>query len=232
MGFLRRAYEDTDELNREAILAAIEPRPGGIALDIGCGDGVFTRRVADRAAAGRALGVEMVDMLAQQARSNGVEVTSANIVEGLPYEDASIDVVHCNQVIEHLSGTDVLMKEIRRILRPDGYAVLSTNNLASWHNIASLVMGWQPPVCHVSEEMIVGTPMNFYEGGASHAETPQHLRIFTGDALAQLATYHGLTVDLARVVGYYPLPAKLARVANRVDRRHGAYLVQRYRPAS
>jgi 2-polyprenyl-3-methyl-5-hydroxy-6-metoxy-1,4-benzoquinol methylase len=51
----------------------------------------------------------------------------------VPFDAGTVDVVHYNKVIEHLRGTDYFMAEIRRILRPDGYAVVSTNNLASLH---------------------------------------------------------------------------------------------------
>jgi hypothetical protein len=57
-----------------------------------------------------------------------------------------------------------------------------------------------------------------------------HLRLFTERALAELAAYHGLRADLLRTVGYYPLPVRPARLAARLDRRHAAYLVQRYVP--
>ena len=101
-----------------------------------------------------------------------------------------------------------------------GHAVISTNNLASWHNVVSLVLGWQPTPCHVSDEVIVGNPANAYEGYEGAVDGQQHLRVFTGRALAGLAAFHGLTLDLDRTAGYYPLPVALARVMTRIDRRH------------
>jgi hypothetical protein len=46
--------------------------------------------------------------------------------------------------------------------------------------------------------------------------------------LCQLATHHGLVVDRDLAAGWYPLPPRAARVVARFDRRHGAFLVQRY----
>jgi SAM-dependent methyltransferase len=229
MTLRERVFRAAEACNRREILDTLLPRPGGVLLDLGCGDGAFAAQVGRRAGVARVQGVELVDELAEQARRNGVEVQQADLAERLPFDDGSIDVVHSNQVIEHLPFTDHFLREIRRILRPDGYAVLSTNNLASWHNIVSLMVGWQPPPCHPSDELIVGNPANFVDG-VGGATGQMHLRIFTGRALASVAAHHGLRLDADRGAGYYPLPATASRVAARLDRRHAAFLVQRYVP--
>jgi SAM-dependent methyltransferase len=228
MGYMTRVFAATEEVNRRAILDAARPAPGATLLDLGCGDGAFTERVARQVGAGRVLGVELIDELAAAAEARGIEVHRADLSAALPFDDASIDVVHSNQVIEHLRTTDHFMREIRRVLRPGGYAVVSTNNLASLHNLVSLALGWQPPPCHVSDELIgLGNPLNAH-GGDPGAAGQMHLRIFTGRALAELAELHGLRVELGRTAGFYPLPPRAAAVATRVAPRWGAFLVQRY----
>lgn len=222
-----RIFRTAEECNRRAILAACHPRPGARLLDLGCGDGSFTMRVAQRVGAGAVHGVELIPHIAAAARERGVTVSESSLGERLPYDDASFDVIHSNQVIEHLPFTDHFLKEIRRLLAPGGYAVVSTNNLASWHNVVSLVLGWQPTPSHVSDEVIVGNPANFAEGDPGF-RGQNHLRIFTGRALAALAEHHGLRVDLARTAGYYPLLERGSRIMNRLDPLHGAFLVQRY----
>jgi SAM-dependent methyltransferase len=229
MSALARIYDDTHEANNRAILAALIPRAGATLVDLGCGDGVFTARVTQRVGAGRTIGVELDPVDGAKARDRGIEVVEADVTQTLPFEDASVDVVHSNQVIEHLADTDRFLREIRRIVRPDGYAVISTNNLSSWHNVVSLALGWQPPVSHVSDEVVVGNPFDFMEGDLG-SPVHMHLRLFTERALAELAAYHGLRPDLLRTVGYYPLPVRPARLAAKLDRRHAAYLVQRYLP--
>jgi SAM-dependent methyltransferase len=228
MKYLERIFYATEDENRRAILAAMPRRPGGRLLDLGCGDGAWTMEVARHVGAGDILGVEFVEDFAQLAREAGVDAVVADLGGRLPYDDASIDVVHSNQVIEHLPRTDNFLREIARILAPGGYAVVSTNNLSSWHNIVSLSLGWQPAPCHVSDEAIVGNPTTFNEGAEAPTPGQTHLRVFTGRALAQLAAHHGLTVDYQGAAGYYPLPPRLARRLARVDPIHGAFLIQRY----
>jgi SAM-dependent methyltransferase len=228
MSYLERTFKQTEDENRRAILAAMPPRPRARLLDLGCGDGAWTMEVARHVGAGTVLGVEFVEELASVARKAGVEAVSADLGGRLPYDDGSVDVIHSNQVIEHLPGTDNFMREIARLLASDGYAVVSTNNLSSWHNVVSLVLGWQPTPCHVSDEVILGNPGTFNEGIASFTKGQTHLRVFTGRALAALAEHHGLAVELRGAAGYYPLPARAARTMARLDPTHGAFLVQRY----
>jgi SAM-dependent methyltransferase len=228
MGYLQRTFEATEDENRRVILSALQPQPGATLVDLGCGDGRWTLEVARRIGGARTIGVELIKPLADAAEANGVEVLRASLAEPLPLDDHSVDVVHSNQVIEHLVGTDLFLSEIKRILRPGGHAVVSTNNIASLHNIVCLFMGWQPTPMHVSDEVIVGNPMNFADGHTG-AAGQMHLRIFTGRALAELASHHGLAVELDRTAGYYPFGPRLARVLTAIDRRHGAFLVQRYR---
>jgi SAM-dependent methyltransferase len=229
VGYRARLFEEAEELNRRAILDAAFREPGCTMLDLGCGDGAFTLRVSERVGSSRVLGLEMVDHLADEAAARGIEVVRGNLAEPLPFGDGSVDVIHSNQVIEHLVGTDHFMREIRRVLRPGGWAVVSTNNLASLHNIAALVAGWQPTPAHISDEAVgLGNPIDPH-AGAPGAVGQMHLRLFTGRGLAALATYHGLRVELERAAGFYPLPPRAARLVARVLPRWGAFLVQRYR---
>ncbi len=50
-------------------------------------------------------------------------------VTQLPYEDASIDAVVCNHVLEHVPDDRKAMSEIRRVLRPSGWALLQVPGL-------------------------------------------------------------------------------------------------------
>jgi SAM-dependent methyltransferase len=228
---LAHMYLTAAEENKRAIERMMIPRAGGVLLDVGCADGSDSIRLAHRVGAAQTIGLELADQFIGPARGRGVDVRQVDISEEWPIPSASVDAVHSNQVIEHLAQTDHFMREIRRVLRPDGYAVVSTNNLASWHNIASLLLGWQPLPCHVSDENVVGNPMALEEkryGPRIH----RHLRIFTGRALAALAESHGLVLDEAVGSGYYPFGAGAAGVMAKLDRRHSVYLVQRYLPAA
>ena len=227
--WLTRVFRETEEENRRVILEMVEPRPGSTLVDLGCGDGAVTMRVAERVGAAKVVGVDFYGPWIDEARGRGVDVKVADIGEGLPFEDSSVEVIHSNQVIEHLAKTDLFLQEIQRVLRPDGYAVVSTNNLASWHNIGSLIAGYQPAPAHVSDYTITGNRLNQpFDGFIQTQAGQQHLRIFTTTGLEDLARFHGLEVIESRTAGFYPFSPRVARRLTRLDRRHGAFLVQRF----
>ena len=228
-GYLVRVFRDTEELNRQAIMDAIPPLGGGAMLDVGAGDGEHTRTVADRVGAGRVAAVEFMPEPAAQARARGIEVQEADLEQPWPFDDGEFDLVHSNQVIEHVRATDLFASEVRRVLRPGGVACISTNNLASWHNVLALTLGFQPMPMHVSDEVIVGNPVNPEDGTRHEHAGRVHLRLFTGRALSELFAHHGLRPEPMRTAGYYPLPPRLARIATRIDRLHGAFLVGLFR---
>ena len=198
-------------------------------LDLGCGDGRWTIEVARHVQATEIHGIEMSEAAAVRARARGINVRVADLSDPLDvYDDGGFDVIHTNQVIEHVRDTDCFMREIRRLLRPDGYALVSTNNLSSWHNIASLVFGWQPMPCNVSDLVNVGNPLGPFDHREDACCGQMHLRVFTARALTELADYHGLRAVSERSAGYYPLPPRVGTHLARIDRRHGAYLVHLY----
>ena len=231
VGYLERVFRATEEENRRAILQALPEGRGGAMLDLGTHDGAFTVRVAERLRAERVCGVEFIEAHADKARTLGIRVHVGDLDAGLPYPDESFDTVHSNQVIEHVRFTDVFLTEIRRVLKPGGLACISTNNLASWHNVAALAMGFQPFPMHVSDELTVGNPIHFDRGKPHPDRGRAHLRMFTGRALSELCAHHRLEQVRLRTVGYYPLPPRLARVATEVDRLHGAFLLGVFTPA-
>jgi SAM-dependent methyltransferase len=230
MGYLSRIFHASEEENRRAILHSLPVGSNVSLLDLGTHRGDFTARLAGHVKAERVAGVELIERHAAVARSRGIDVAVADLDEGIPFPSGSFDIVNANQVIEHVRRTDVLLREIRRVVKPHGLACISTNNLSSWHNVVSLGLGMQPMPMHVSDEIIVGNPLN-PENRWGHRDLGRtHLRLFTARALAELAAHHGLATERIQAVGYYPLPPLLARAATRVDPLHGAFLVGLFRP--
>ena len=229
MGYLYEIFRASERRNKERILELCPPLRDARLLDLGCNDGAFTVELAAQVGAAESHGIEFVEPLAELASGRGVHVVSSNLNERFPYDDESFDVVHSNQVIEHLEKTDAFAKEIHRVLKPSGYAVISTNNLASWHNIFSLVLGMQPMPCHVSDEVIVGNRFDPRRGEEHPEKGFTHLRVFSYRALADLLELHGFAIDELVTSGYYPFQPRIADVLCRIDRRHGAFLIARAR---
>src|SRR5260221_13183373 len=112
-------------------------------LDLGCDDGSWTVAVADRLHCADICGIEIIPDRAELARGRGVRVEQANLDRELPWPDAAFDLVHANQVIEHVASIDLFLSEIYRVLRPGGFAIVSSENGSAWHNVAAAALGWQ-----------------------------------------------------------------------------------------
>jgi SAM-dependent methyltransferase len=196
--------------------------PGGRLLDLGCDDGERTLVFARAAHAGEVHGVELVPDTAEAARGRGITVVEADLNGQLPLPDGSFDVVVSNQVIEHLTDTDAFVSEIRRLLRPGGLAVTSTENLASWHNVSALVLGWQPfSLSNVTARRAgLGNPLAIHRAEEVGLPSWQHRRVFSYRGLKELFVAHGLAVSAILGAGYYPLPARVGRH----EPRHAAFL--------
>uniref|UniRef100_E6Q525 Methyltransferase type 11 domain-containing protein n=1 Tax=mine drainage metagenome TaxID=410659 RepID=E6Q525_9ZZZZ len=79
----------------------------------------------------------------------------------LPFDDACFDVAIFGEVIEHLVDPDAALQEISRVLRPGGYLVLTTPNLACWFNRIVLVIGVQPIFTETSLHAKIGRKWSF-----------------------------------------------------------------------
>jgi ubiquinone/menaquinone biosynthesis C-methylase UbiE len=217
---LIQKWGNLDEEYRKDVLSLFEPHPDARLLDLGCGDGEFTLRVAEKIGTKRVFGVEMIKDSVDKAAASGIKCYQADFDRAhFPFEDETFDVVCANQVIEHLSDTDTFVKEIYRVLKPGGYAVVSTTNLAAFHAVFLLLMGFQPYAANVSSEAPwAGT---FYPArGRRSPPEMAHRRIFTLRALRELLQYHGLKAQRSTGSHFFPFPAPLGRLACMVDKRH------------
>lgn len=223
--YLNRLFIDTAAANRRTILAMLDPLPGGRLLDMGCGDGAYTKEWAARVQPAELHGVEIWEDAVSVARERGLTVHIADLNEPLPLLDSFFDVILCNQVLDHLYNPDNLLREVHRLLRPNGYAIISIGNIAAWHNILSLGLGFQPPLIHASPEVLVGNPLSPFADEALPSKGHGHLRVWAWMGFRDLLKHHGLRILAMCGCGWYPLPPSMASIMCRLDRMHSVYLI-------
>jgi SAM-dependent methyltransferase len=195
--------------------------------DLGCGGGEWTAELARTCGSEHVFGVEIVGERARLAHSNGVRATVADLNELFPFEDECFDLVHANQVIEHVKDVDHFIAEIIRVLRVGGIAVISTENGSSWHNIFAAIMGWQTfSLSSVSvRARTVGNPLALHRRAPPPQVLDTHRTIFNYRGLIEILVAHGLAVVEVRGAGYYPLPASIGGV----DVRHCHFITVKAR---
>jgi SAM-dependent methyltransferase len=96
----------------------------GRALDVGCGDGRLSAELDPDELT--AADVSAVALERARSRLPGARLVELEPDAPLPLGDAGFDVVLCAETIEHVRDVQLLLSEIRRVLRPGGTLALTT----------------------------------------------------------------------------------------------------------
>lgn len=157
--YLRYQYADADKLRLRQqthalyseqatsffdwIMPTIDPQPGALVLDIGCGSGAYhpllakhnVRTVAIDASQG------MLDVVQEQAHRQSLPVQPIRaFAEALPLCDASCDRVMGNHMLYHVADQRAALREMRRVLKPGGRVILATNAADSGQRLIDVHM--------------------------------------------------------------------------------------------
>jgi trans-aconitate methyltransferase len=99
------------------VLEWLAAQPGERVLDIGCGDGQLTQRIA--AAGAQVSGIDASPEMAAAARRRGLTAEVAN-AEALPHPGGSFDAVFSNAALHWVRDQEAMLVEVHRVLKPGG----------------------------------------------------------------------------------------------------------------
>lgn len=158
--------------------AALALRPGERVVDIGAGNGsevaVFAEQVGPT---GDAVGVEPDERLLAAARrrtgSSGARFVSGDAY-GIPFGAGTFDAALCERVFQHLTTPERAAREITRVLRPGGRAVVVDAD-------------WGTAVVHPGDRAVVRATIDTLLRSTTNP--------YSGRRLAGLLTEAGLVVD-------------------------------------
>ncbi len=165
-------------INKRRRVVARE-KAGGALLDVGCATGIFLE-VMQESQQWILKGVEINESAARIAREQkNLEVTTGTLEEA-KFQDGQFDVVTLWDVLEHLHDPAGSLREIHRILKPDGMIVFRVPNGGSL------------------DASLFGA---FWAG----LEPPRHLYVFDPKTLTKMLSNTGFNVKrMSCEIGSYP----------------------------
>jgi ubiquinone/menaquinone biosynthesis C-methylase UbiE len=224
----------------------VESNPNATLLDCGCREGDNTFTLAQKVGARQVIGLDYNFRALSLARERNILPLQSDLNRCIPLDDNSIDVIIASDVLEHLVNPYILVMEMFRVLKPGGYIVLDTPNLASWHNIFALLIGVQPfsgPNITTMEDSDVemvrrmhrsthGLPEDGEYKEHGQKELTRHIVVVAYVSLIRILKRVGFQIEKAYGFGYYPLPVFLARLFQHIDIRHSHHLLIKARKLS
>lgn len=114
--YLRRRWRRIQK-SRHQLLDALNHSAGGASLDIGCSTGYVLE--AARALGLEPAGTDVSEFAAQFCRERGFEARQGTMT-ALPFADARFAIVTMKHVLEHTPDPRAALREVRRVLRPEG----------------------------------------------------------------------------------------------------------------
>lgn len=106
---------------------------GKDVLDAACGEGYGSAWLARAARKVSGLDVDAPTVAAARAKYGGPSLQfDVGSVAAMPYADASFDYAISFETLEHLAEQEAMLREFRRVLRPDGVLIISTPNKAEY----------------------------------------------------------------------------------------------------
>jgi len=122
------------------ILRWLGGREPGSVLDLGCSGGVLSERI--RGLGHKVTGVDLLELPGVHGRVD--RFIQANLDEGLPEDVAAsgpYDVVVCGDILEHVRFPEMVLRDIREVLAPDGVLIASVPNFGHFYARTRTVLG-------------------------------------------------------------------------------------------
>lgn len=141
-----------ESLGRLRALAVVDARPGMRIIDLACGPGTLSRRLAAMVSpGGEVVGVDLAPGMIELACAMEIPGTRFELmdIEHLTFDDESFDAAVCGHGFQFVPDLPVALREARRVLRANGRlgasVPLSSRSERAWTLLDSAMDRWLPP---------------------------------------------------------------------------------------
>lgn len=117
-------YAISTRVREKPIVSILNPQPNDSILDVGCGMGHFTDLLS-RAGA-RCTGIDADRECISYCQRHMAGEYIEGDVRKLPFPDNSFDKALCTEVLEHIIENHLVLKEMARVLKPQGILLVTT----------------------------------------------------------------------------------------------------------
>lgn len=130
-GYKYNIFQKFWHTRRIAEIKKIYPNPKGNIADIGCHSGFLTAEIVDA----NEKNLYGLDISPQAIKVAKKRLKNGTFVRGdahaLPYKNNFFDVVYCLEMLEHVNNPELVLREIKRVLKKNGKAIIlvPTDNL-------------------------------------------------------------------------------------------------------
>lgn len=123
-----RQSDPTMEKIVSKYLGRLEFSEDSLTVEVGCGAGAVTRRIAEKAHPGRVIGFEPSVGFVNEAKARVGEYDNVEfeVADGasLPLDDGAVDSLVMHTVLTHVKDPEPLLTEARRVLKSGGYLIV------------------------------------------------------------------------------------------------------------
>ena len=122
------------EFEADLLHELLDPQPGELMLDVGCGTGIFTGPILSSGAEviGIDISIPMVARAVSRFGGQQFKPLAGNMLS-LPFANDSFDKVYSMTALEFVANAEAAVAELKRVTKTGGLIVMTTlNRLSPW----------------------------------------------------------------------------------------------------